>query len=193
MAESPLVSQPIEEFLDRLASDAPTPGGGAVAALTGALAASLGRMVCGLTLGRKKSADVEPQVKQIASRLTRAAEMLKRLIDEDAAAYAELSAVLKMDKSDPKRKTRLVETAGLAAAVPLETAAVSRQVLGDLRRLEPIANPNLRSDVEAGIHVARAAMHAAAANVRVNLSLLPEEQAQEIAKELDQLLNAAAA
>lgn len=189
MAESPLVSRPIEEFLDRLASDAPTPGGGAVAALAGALAASLGRMVCGLTLGRKKFAEIEPQIKQIASRLTRAAAMLKRLIDEDAAAYAELSASFKMDKSDPQRKARLVETAGLAAAVPLETAAVSRQVLSDLRRLEQIANPNLRSDVEAGIHVAQAAMHAAAANVRVNLSLLPEEQAREIAKELDQLLN----
>jgi len=189
MAESPLVSRSIEEFLDRLASDAPTPGGGAVAALTGALAASLGRMVCGLTTGRKKFADVEPQVKQIASRLTRAAEMLKRLIDEDAAAYAELSAVFKLDKSDPNRKARLVETAALAAAVPLETAAVSRQVLSDLRRLEPIANPNLRSDVEAGMHVAQAAMHAAAANVRVNLSLLPKEQAEKVTKELDQLLD----
>jgi len=190
MAESPLVSRPIDEFLDQLASDAPTPGGGAVAALTGALAASLGRMVCGLTLGRKKFAEVEPQVAQIASHLTRAAGMLKQLIDEDAAAYAELSAVFKMDKSDPKRKTRLVETAGLAAAVPLETTAVTRQVLSDLRRLEPIGNPNLRSDVEAGIHLAQAAMQAAAANVRVNLPLLPEEQAREVAKELDQLLNA---
>jgi formiminotetrahydrofolate cyclodeaminase len=189
MAEAALINTSVGEFLNRLASDAPTPGGGAVAALTGALAASLGRMVCGLSSGKKKFADVEPQVKQIASRFTRAGGMLEQLIDEDAAAYAELSAVFKLDKSDPKRKKRLVETAALAAAVPLETVAVSRQVLSDLRRLERIANPNLRSDVEAGIHVAQAAMRAAAANVRVNLSLLPGEQAREIAKELDRLLN----
>jgi glutamate formiminotransferase/formiminotetrahydrofolate cyclodeaminase len=188
MPESPLVSLSIEEFLDRLASDAPTPGGGAVAALTGALAASLGRMACGLTAGKKKFAEVEPQVNQLASRLARAALMLSRLIDEDAAAYAELSAAFKLAQSDPERKQRLTETARLATAVPLETVAVSRQVLGDLRRLEPIGNPNLRSDVEAGIHLAQAGMHAAAANVRVNLPLLPEKQAREVAQELDKLL-----
>ncbi len=188
MPESPLVRLSIEEFLDRLASDAPTPGGGAVAALTGALAASLGRMACGLTTGKKKFAEVEQQINQIASRLTRAALMLSRLIDEDAAAYAELRAAFKIDKSDPTRKERLTETARLAAAVPLETVAISRQVLGDLRRLEAIGNPNLRPDVEAGMHLAQAGMHAAAANVRVNLSLLPEKQAHEVAQELDKLL-----
>jgi formiminotetrahydrofolate cyclodeaminase len=188
MPGSPLVNASIEEFLTHLASAAPTPGGGAVAALTGALAASLGRMACELTVGRPKFADVEPQVKQIASRLTRAALMLKRLIDEDAAAYAELSTAFKLDKSDPQRKGRLAETAGLATAVPLETVAVSRQVLGDLRRLKPIGNPNLRSDVEAGLHLAQAAMQAAAANVRVNLPLLPQKQAQEVTRELDKLL-----
>lgn len=187
MAESSLVSLSIDDFLDRLASDAPTPGGGAVAALTGALAAALGRMACALTAGKTKFADVEPQVNQIASRLNRATLMLKQLIDEDAAAYAELSAAFKIDRGDPQRQERVAQAAGVAAAVPLETVAFSRQVLGDLRRLEPIGNPNLRSDVEAAIHLAQAAMHAAAANVRVNLPLLTEAQAQEVGKELERL------
>jgi len=188
MAEAGLTALSIDDFLDRLASDAPTPGGGAVAALAGAIAASLGKMVCGLTIGKPKFVDVEPQVKQIASRLTRAALMLRRLIDEDAAAYGELSATFKLDRSDPKRRERLTQTGGLAAAVPLETVAVGRQVLGDLRRLEPIGNPNLRSDVEAAIHLVRAAMAAGAANVRVNLPLLPEAQAQRVDQELGRLL-----
>lgn len=189
MAESSsLASLSIGEFLDRLASDAPTPGGGAVAALTGALAASLGRMACALTVGKEKFADVEPQVTQIGSRLNRATLMLRQLIDEDAAAYSELSMAFKIDRSDPARKERLTQTAGLAAAVPLETVAVSRQVLGDLRRLESIGNPNLRCDVEAAIHLARAAMLTAAANVRVNLPLLPEEPAQKVSGELGRLL-----
>ncbi len=189
MRESTLANLSVNDFLDRLASDSPTPGGGAVAALTGALAASLGRMVCALTAGRPKFAEVESRINQIASRLTRSALMLKRLVDEDAAAYAELNAAFKMDRSDPRRKEHLTKTAGLAAAVPLETVAVGRQVLGDLRRLEPIGNPNLHSDVEAAIHLVRAAMQAAAANVRVNLPLLPKEQAERVTKELDQLLN----
>jgi formiminotetrahydrofolate cyclodeaminase len=188
MAEPSLVDVSVAEFLGRLSSDAPSPGGGAVAALTGALSASLGQMVCALTIGKPKFAEVEPQVKQIASRLNRAGLMLTRLIDEDADAYGELSAALKLDRSDPQRKERLAQTAGLAAAVPLETVAVSRQVLGDLRRLEPVGNPNLRSDVEAAIHLARAAMHAAAANVRVNLPLLPSEQSQTVNSEVDRML-----
>ncbi|MFQ5805443.1 MAG: cyclodeaminase/cyclohydrolase family protein [Phycisphaerae bacterium] len=188
MAESSLVSLSINDFLDCLASDAPTPGGGAVAALTGALAAALGRMACALTVGKTKFAEVEPQVDQIASRLNRATLMLKRLMDEDAAAYAELSAAFKIDRSDAAGKEKIVQAAGLAAAVPLETVAVSRQVLSDVRRLEPIGNPNLRSDVEAASHLARAAMQAAAANVRVNLPLLADEQAQRVGKELDRLL-----
>ncbi len=188
MAESSLIRLSIDDFLDRLASDAPTPGGGAVAALTGALAAALGRMVCALTTGKAKFADVEPQVNQLTSRLNRATLMLKRLIDEDAAAYAELSAAFKIDRDDPQRKERTAQAAGVAAAVPLETVAVSRQVLGDLRRLEPIGNPNLRSDIEAAVHLARAAMHAAAANVRVNLPFLAAEQAREVEQELERLL-----
>lgn len=188
MADEPLAGLSIDDFLDRLASDASTPGGGAVAALTGALAASLGRMVCALTMDKPEFADVQTKVDQLASRLSRAALMLKRLIDEDAAAYAELSAAFKLDRADAKRKERIREAAALAAAVPLETLAVSRQVSGDLRRLEPIGNPNLRSDVEAAIHLVQAAMQAAAANVRVNLPLLPDEQAREVGKELEQLL-----
>ena len=183
-----LLKSSVEDFLKRLGSDVPTPGGGSVAALTGALAASLGCMAAALTVGREKFASVEPQVQQISARLNRAALLLKQLVDEDAAAYAELSQAFKRDKAAADRKRRMAEAASLAAAVPLETVAVSRQVLGDLRRLEPIANPNLRSDVEVGIHLARAAMQSAGANVRVNLPLLAEKQARDAERELEKLL-----
>lgn len=188
MKEQSLADLSLEDFLVRLASAAPTPGGGSVAALTGALAASLGQMACALTVGKPKFADVEPQVRELATRLQRAAGMLRQLIDEDAAAYTELNAAFKIDKSEPTRKQQLAKAAVLAAEVPLETAAISREVLGDLERLAPIANPNLRSDVEAATHLARAAMHAAGANVRVNLPLIAPEAAERINAELEQLL-----
>jgi formiminotetrahydrofolate cyclodeaminase len=189
MAEASLTALTTDEFLDRLASDAPAPGGGAVAALSGALAAALGRMVCALTIGKPDHADAEPQIRQIAARLTRATLMLKRLVDEDAAAYGELHAAFKLGRSDPQRKERIAQAAGLAAAVPLETAAASRQVLSDMRRLEPMSNPNLRADCESAVHLARAAMRAAAANVRVNLPFLPNRQAGKVEQELERLLS----
>ncbi len=193
MPESAFVDLPIAEFLERLSSDAPAPGGGAAAALVGGLAAALGKMVCALTAGRQRFAGVEPQIRQAAARLTRAGVLLRPLMDEDAAAYGQLHAALKMDKTDPRRKLRVVEAAALAAAVPLETVAVCRHVLEDLCRLAEIGNPNLRADVEAGAWMARAAMHAAAANVRANLPLLDEQQAETVAAELEHLLTEATA
>lgn len=190
MKDSPLCSVSVNEYLDRLASPAPVPGGGSTAALAGALAAALGRMVCALTVDKPKFADSRPQLEAIASRLTRSEMMLKRLIDEDAAAYGELHAALKIDRSDPSRKEKVASAAELAAAVPLETVAVSRQVLNDLKRLETLGNPNLLSDVEASLQMARAAMLAAAANVRINLSLLPEQKALDVAEALKALTTA---
>ena len=179
---------PLDEFLDRLASDSPTPGGGSVAALTGAQAAALGQMVAAFTAGKPKFAAVEPQVRAIAERLARAGGMLRVLINEDATAYGVLNSAFKLDKSDPQRAGRITRAASLAGSVPLETAALSATALRDLEQLREIGNPLLRSDVEAAIHLARAAMHAAAANVRANLSLMDKDSAQAMGTQLDALL-----
>jgi formiminotetrahydrofolate cyclodeaminase len=175
-------------FLDRLASDAPTPGGGSVAALCGALAAALGQMAGGLTVGKPKFAAVEQQVREIVQRLARAGQMLRRLMDEDAAAYGELRAAFKLPNSDPERGERVRQAATLAAEVPLETATLAHRVLRELETLGPLANPNLKSDVEAATHVARAATRAAAANVRINLPLLDQQTAAELERQLAQVL-----
>lgn len=184
MAAILLTELPVKEFLDRLASGAPTPGGGSAAALTGALAAALGRMVCNLTVGRPKFADREAAVRQLCGRLTRAAAMLQQLVDEDAAAYEELTAALKLEKSNPGRREQIEQAATLAAAVPLETLTIAQQVLHDLRRLEPISNPALRPDVFAAQHLARASLHAAEENIRANLPLLPGGERERVEAEL---------
>ena len=178
----------IDEFLDRLASDSPTPGGGSAAALAGALAAALGRMACALTVSKPKFAAVEAQVRAAAQRLERAEQMLRRLIDEDAAAYAELSDAFELDRTNPQRPERVRQAATLAAEVPLETAAVCRRVSQELQDLQRAANPNLRSDVEAATHLAWAALHAAAANVRVNLPLLDPQAANVVREQLEALV-----
>ncbi len=188
MADETLVKLPIGEFLDRLAAATPVPGGGSVAALTGALAVGLGRMVAGFTLGKPKFAAVEPQVRVLAQRLARADDLLRRLIEEDAAAYAELNAAFRLDKGDPQRGGRIADAARLAASVPLETASVVARVQADLGELRRIGNPLLQADMDAAHHLADAAIHAAAANVQANLALMPPEAARAFERQLGGLL-----
>lgn len=159
-----------------------------MAALTGAQAAALGRMVAALTLGKRKFAAVETRVREIDLRLTRAGALLRRLIDEDAAAYDVLRAAFKLDPTDPQRQERIREAAGLAGSVPLETAAVCVKVLADVTELHEIGNPLLRSDALASRHLAHAAIYAAAANVRANLPLMGEAEATQIRQQLNGLL-----
>jgi formiminotetrahydrofolate cyclodeaminase len=178
----------IDTFLERLASADPTPGGGSVAALSGALAAALGQMAAALTVGKPKFAAVEEPVRATAARLARAGQMLRRLMDEDAAAYAEVHAAFQMDKADPQRSERVRQAATLAAEVPLETATIAYRVQQELIALREIANPNLKADMTAGVHLARAATHAAAANVRANLPLVDPAAAAELEQQLEPLL-----
>jgi len=188
MEPETFVQRSLADFLDRVGSDQPTPGGGSVAALTGALAASLGRKVTALTLGKPAFAAVESQVQTIANRLLRAQQALCALIDEDAAAYGQLHAALRLHRADPQRAEQVAGAARLAASVPLETATLAAAVLVDLSRLRDIGNPRLRSDVDAARHLAHAALQAAAANVRANLPLMSAENQRLVAEQLDRLV-----
>ena len=188
MEEWPLIRLTVAQFLDGLASERPTPGGGSVAALTGALAASLGHMVCGYTRGRKKFAEVEPAVREIGVRLQRAEKLLRAMVDEDAAAYGALSDAFKLEKSDAGRADAIRKAAGTAAVVPLTTAGVCRQVLTELSALRPIGNPNLVSDIDVAKHLAQAALQSAAINVRVNVPLVDDREAERLEAELTGLL-----
>ncbi len=179
-----LADLPVNEFLDRLGSEAPSPGGGAAAALSGALAAALGRMVCGFTVGRPKFAPVEARVRALAEHFARADRLFRRLMDEDAAAYDVLSAALKLARTDPARPEQVASAARLAATVPLETAALAASVARNADALRQIGNPLLASDAEAAGHLARAALQAAAANVRANLPLMRSEEAEVFRREL---------
>lgn len=189
MEEWPLIRLTLAQFLDRLASERPTPGGGSVAALTGALAASLGRMVCGYTLGRKKYAEVEPAIRAMAGRLEQAEKLLRAMVDEDAAAYGALIAAFKLETSKLARTAAIRKAAATAAVVPLTTACVCRQVLNELASLAPICNRNLTSDVDVASLLAQAALKSAAINVRVNIPLVDDSEADRLETELRQLLS----
>jgi len=189
MSATSLTELTLAEFLRRLGSDDPTPGGGSSAALVGALAAALGRKVIRFTLGKPRFAEVEPHVRMLGQRLARAESLLDALIDEDANAYSVLSAALKRDRSDPDRAAAVEQAAAVAGYVPLETAATCAAVLDELRQVRRLGNPMLRSDADAAIHLAQAALLAAAANVRVNLALMRQGDAAEVERQLEAILS----
>lgn len=170
-----LLDLSLRHFLARLASDAPAPGGGSAAAVAGALAAALGRMVCALTVDKPKFAAVQAEIRDLLTRFERAQAAFERLADEDADAYTALSAAFKVARDDPARPQLIRDTALIAASVPLETATLARRLAPDFQRLREIGNPNLAADVEAGSSLAHASGLAAAANVRANLPLLDHQ------------------
>jgi formiminotetrahydrofolate cyclodeaminase len=184
VAENSLTNLPVAQYLVRLASDAPTPGGGSVAALTGALAAALGQMACALTLGRARFAAVESQVRELSNRFGRARSLLEDLIDEDADAYAELFAALRIPGNDPQRQARIAAAACVAATVPLETACICHELAAELATLRSLGNPNLAADMESALHLASAARRSAVANVRANLPLLAPSDRDRLEREL---------
>lgn len=173
----------IEQFLDRLGAAQPTPGGGAAACLSGALAAALGHMCCQYTRGEKYAA-VEAEIEQLAHSLRRAEWMLRAMIDEDALAYGALSAALKRPKDDDERPAAVSTAATAAALIPLQAAAVCRRVRSELRRLAEIVNRNLASDVRVAGHLCGGALASSVENVKVNLPLIREQDRGAIEREL---------
>ena len=178
----------LDGWIDELASGAPVPGGGSAAALSGALAAALVAMVARLTVGRKAYTSVEARARDILVQADQLRGELRRLADEDAAAYARVSAAYKIPKEDPER-TRAVDAALLAAArTPFEVARRAARVITLARDLAEAGNKNARSDAVVAGLLARAALSGALENVRVNIAALSDaELGKELLAEADQL------
>ncbi len=174
-----LVDLTIRDYLDQLASGAPTPGGGAAAALTGAQGAALVSMVCNLTIGKKKYADVEAEMKDVLQKSESLRAKLTDLIDEDAAAFDKVSEAYGMPKSTEEekaaRRAAIQEALKIAEAVPMRTVEACLDVI----RLAIIAaekgNKNVVSDAAVAGILGHAGLLSAADNVRINLNLIKDE------------------
>jgi formiminotetrahydrofolate cyclodeaminase len=162
-----------------LASDAPTPGGGSAAALAGAAGAALASMVTNLTIGRKKYAEVEDEMRRVRTEAESLRRSLHGLIREDAKAYERYMTAAKLPKETDAeksvRKAALGQAAVAAAEAPLETM---RQALATMKLSAIVAakgNRNAASDGGVGALFARAAIRAAGLNVRINLPSIQDE------------------
>ena len=161
----------LNDLLEATGSDASTPGGGAIAAVAGALGAALGEMSCRYTRGRKY-ADRAAEIERLLASLESSRRRFVEIADRDIAAYGGFSEAMKMprDTEEAKAARRAAMQAALASAmdVPLECASEAVAVLGVLGELAPLANPNLASDVGCAAWAARAALGSARLNVLVN-------------------------
>jgi formiminotetrahydrofolate cyclodeaminase len=166
----------LEAFLEATASSEPTPGGGSVAALSGSLAAALTQMVAGLTIGRKRYAGVEGEARAILANAADLRRQLTAAISEDAAAFDQLIKAMRDQKLDPATRAGAVEQATVRAAeVPLQVARLSRDVARLAQAIARIGNVNAVTDAAAAAIMARAAVQAAALNVKVNLAGLTDQ------------------
>jgi len=164
----------LDGWLEELAGGTPAPGGGSAAALAGALAGALVAMVARLTVGRKPYAAVQPRVAEILAEADALRAQLRRLVDDDAAAYAKVSAAYRLPKDDPRR-TRAADEALIGAAqTPLAMARGAVRLLALAKEIGTIGNRNARSDALVAEALARAAVAGAVENVKVNVQSLSE-------------------
>jgi formiminotetrahydrofolate cyclodeaminase len=171
-----------DETLDRYLADAaagqPTPGGGSASALAAAAGAAMACMAANFTVGRKKFADREPRVLELLDRLETAREALLGYVDDDVAAYAQVSAAYGMPKKtdDEKaaRRAAIQDALKLAMATPLRVFDVCADAIGVLDELADLANPNLISDVGVAAALLAGALDGAELNVAINLATLKD-------------------
>ncbi|HNQ21905.1 MAG TPA: cyclodeaminase/cyclohydrolase family protein [Phycisphaerae bacterium] len=174
-----LTKLPIDEFLDRLAARTPTPGGGAVAAVTAALACDLARMVAAYSLGSKTPATQRAQIEQIALRLQRADALLRPLATADACAYEHMTATARCAKADAAAQPAYQQAVMAAISVPLEVAAVAAGALDAMNELKDVGNVHLLSDLAAAAMLAEAAARVARCCVDINLPQLADDHDRE--------------
>src|SRR5881394_1860322 len=175
-----LVKMNLREFCNETLSDSPAPGGGSVAALMGALGASLGGMVANLSAGKRGWDDKLEYFSKWAVKAQQLKDELLALVDEDTAAFNKVMDAFGLPKgSDEEKKARsaAIESATkYAAEIPLkvmETASKSYELLAEMAEK---GNPNSISDVGVGICATRAGIDGAALNVRINLAALKDEK-----------------
>lgn len=188
-----MLEQSCNEFITDLASSSPTPGGGGASALVGAVGMALGSMVGNLTLGRKKYAEVEPEIKQLLLKSAEITEQFKLLVSRDAEAFQPLSRAYGLPQTTEAEKLERekIMQAALIEAVqpPLEIARVCLQAIKLQAEYARIGTRIAISDVGVGVAFCRAALQGAALNVFINTKLLKDTAVrQALEQEITELV-----
>ena len=170
-------------FIEELAAPTATPGGGSAGAYAGAMGAGLVAMVAGLTIGKKKYAEVEAEMQAIRVMAESLRKELTQAVEDDSAAFEAVMGAFKLPKETEEEQTKrnaAIHVATLnAAQVPLNVAKDSVKVMELALKCAREANINAISDSMSGFAMARAALTAAGYNVKINLNSLEDKSAGE--------------
>jgi formiminotetrahydrofolate cyclodeaminase len=176
---SDVMGQSVGQFLDALASGAPTPGGGSTAALSGAMAAGLISMVCNLSIGKKQLADFEGEARAILARSEELRTELQSLAQEDIAAFERLMAAYRLprqtDADAASRKAAIQTMTKRATDVPLRTARAAVALLPLCVPLARQGNRQAVSDIGVAALLIQATVPSALLNVDINLHALDDQ------------------
>ncbi|MCL1802494.1 MAG: cyclodeaminase/cyclohydrolase family protein [Eubacteriaceae bacterium] len=177
----------ISGFARETFSKAPVPGGGGVAAASGALGAALAGMVCNLTSGKKKYAQYEEDIQAIAAKAKDAMEALVSLIDEDAENFIPLSKAYSLKASTPEEKEKntqiLQDALKQAAKAPIEIARISYRAIALHEELLDKGSSLAISDVGCGVALLRAALDSAWLNILINVNAITDEEYTKAVKD----------
>ena len=183
----------IEGFLEVLSSKEPVPGGGGASALAGALGNALGQMVANLTIGKKKYADVEAEIKELLGRMQKLQAAFVTLADRDAQVFAPLAqcySLPSLTEEEKAYKEKVMEERLLDASfVPLEIMEHAVAMLGILEILGDKGSRLAVSDVGVGVQFIRASLLGAVMKVYINTkSMKNREKAEELNARAGQLI-----
>ncbi len=175
-----LKDQKIKTFLDSLASESATPGGGSVAALTGAMSAALISMVSNLTVGKEKYRHLEDDIKLLLKKSESLRAKLEELMEKDIEVFNQLMAIMKLPRSNEEEKRERNQKMQIAlieaAKVPLEVARKSKELIDICQEIADKGNKNAISDAGVAVILAEAAFDSAIINVKINLNMIKDEK-----------------
>ena len=186
-------SMTIQEFLDVLSSKEPVPGGGGASALAGALGNALGQMVSNLTIGKKKYALVEDEIKELAERMKGIQGQFTQLADQDAKVFAPLAKCYSLPSGTEEEKAYKAEVMEArlldASLVPMEIMEKAAEMLEIMDILADKGSRMAVSDVGVGVQFIRTALLGAVMNVYINTkSMKNREKSEEMNEKAERLI-----
>ena len=179
----------IKEFLAKTASNSPVPGGGSIAALSAAIAASLSEMVANLTIGKRGFEAIEEEMREIVKNAFQYRERLIRYIDKDSNAYNDVMAAFKLPKGTEhernNREETIQEALKNAALVPLDVAKDAFKIIELAEKVVKQGNKKAITDAAVATMMARTAVLSALYNVKINLASIKDTDfVEEIREEI---------
>lgn len=183
------VKYSLEEFVDALASKAAVPGGGGASALAASLGIALGNMVGEFTVGKKKYADAEEELRACMVKAKELSRKFLNCIERDAAAFEPLSKAYAIPKDDKNRDIVMENCLRDAAKVPMEILHLVCEAIKLEERFAVLGSVMIQSDAAVGASILRSSLLGAAVNVKINTkSMKDREYADSINKEVDVLV-----